>query len=125
MHFPFPIPHSQFRIRLHSNHLSKLLLSKNRHWWIFFNTSTSLVVKGLLSILCDGPEQLHYRNIIGAGIGTLAATHTGCAHVGYTSNMIKDGIGGHFDYEAGRSLEEVPPLSEFREDEFNEVVGIS
>ncbi|MBW1802408.1 MAG: 4Fe-4S dicluster domain-containing protein [Deltaproteobacteria bacterium] len=30
-----------------------------------------------------------------------------------------------FDYEAGRSLEEAPPLSEFREDEFNEVVGIS
>ncbi len=29
-----------------------------------------------------------------------------------------------FEYEAGRSLEEKPPLSEFREDEFNEVVGI-
>ncbi len=29
-----------------------------------------------------------------------------------------------FDYEAGRSLEEKPPLSEFREDEFNDVVGI-
>lgn len=30
-----------------------------------------------------------------------------------------------FNYEAGRSLEEKPPLSEFRENEFNEVVGIS
>jgi formate dehydrogenase subunit beta len=29
-----------------------------------------------------------------------------------------------FDYAAGRSLEEKPPLSEFREDEFKEVVGI-
>jgi formate dehydrogenase subunit beta len=29
-----------------------------------------------------------------------------------------------FDYEAGRSLEEDPPLSVFREDEFPEVVGI-
>jgi formate dehydrogenase subunit beta len=29
-----------------------------------------------------------------------------------------------FDYEAGRSLEEAPPLSVFREDEFPEVVGI-
>ena len=30
-----------------------------------------------------------------------------------------------FDYEAGRSLEEDPPLSVFREDEFAEVVGIN
>jgi formate dehydrogenase subunit beta len=30
-----------------------------------------------------------------------------------------------FDYEAGRSLEEDPPLSIFREDEFTEVVGIN
>jgi len=29
-----------------------------------------------------------------------------------------------FQYQAGRSLEEKPPLSEFREDEFSEVVGI-
>lgn len=29
-----------------------------------------------------------------------------------------------FDYQAGRSLEDKPPLSEFREDEFQEVVGI-
>ncbi len=29
-----------------------------------------------------------------------------------------------FDYEPGRSLDEKPPLSEFREDEFDEVVGI-
>jgi formate dehydrogenase subunit beta len=29
-----------------------------------------------------------------------------------------------FDYEAGRSLDEKPPLSEFREDEFKEIVGI-
>ncbi len=30
-----------------------------------------------------------------------------------------------FGYEAGQSLDEKPPLSEFREDEFDEVVGIS
>jgi formate dehydrogenase subunit beta len=30
-----------------------------------------------------------------------------------------------FDYEAGRSVEEKPPLSVFREDEFEEVVGIN
>ena len=30
-----------------------------------------------------------------------------------------------FDYQAGRSLDEKPPLSEFREDEFQDVVGIS
>ena len=29
-----------------------------------------------------------------------------------------------FDYAAGRSVDEKPPLSEFRENEFNEVVGI-
>ncbi len=29
-----------------------------------------------------------------------------------------------FDYEAGRSLAEDPPLSVFREEEFPEVVGI-
>ena len=29
-----------------------------------------------------------------------------------------------FDYQAGRSFEEAPPLSVFREDEFPEVVGI-
>lgn len=29
-----------------------------------------------------------------------------------------------FDYEAGQSLEDEPPMSVFREDEFNEVVGI-
>jgi len=30
-----------------------------------------------------------------------------------------------FDYKAGRSIEEKPPLSEFREDEFQEVVGLT
>ena len=30
-----------------------------------------------------------------------------------------------FEYEAGHNLEEKPPLSDFREDEFDEVVGIS
>jgi formate dehydrogenase subunit beta len=29
-----------------------------------------------------------------------------------------------FEYTAGRSVDEKPPLSEFRENEFNEVVGI-
>ena len=30
-----------------------------------------------------------------------------------------------FDYEAGRNLEEKPPLSEFKEDEFTDVVGLN
>ena len=30
-----------------------------------------------------------------------------------------------FDYEAGRDLEEKPPLSEFKEDEFAEIVGLN
>jgi formate dehydrogenase subunit beta len=30
-----------------------------------------------------------------------------------------------FDYEAGRSIDEAPPLSQFKEEEFNEVVGLS
>ncbi|MDX2455334.1 Coenzyme F420 hydrogenase/dehydrogenase, beta subunit C-terminal domain [Desulfosarcina sp.] len=30
-----------------------------------------------------------------------------------------------FDYQAGRALDEKPPLSEFKEDEFQEVVGIN
>ena len=30
-----------------------------------------------------------------------------------------------FDYQAGRSLDQKPPLTEFREDEFQEVVGIN
>jgi hypothetical protein len=30
-----------------------------------------------------------------------------------------------FDYAAGRDLAERPPLSEFREDEFPEVVGLN
>ena len=30
-----------------------------------------------------------------------------------------------FDYQAGRSLEEKPPMSEFKQDEFSEVVGLN
>jgi formate dehydrogenase subunit beta len=30
-----------------------------------------------------------------------------------------------FEYQAGRSLDEKPPLSVFREDEFEEVVGVN
>jgi formate dehydrogenase subunit beta len=29
-----------------------------------------------------------------------------------------------FEYEAGRSIDEKPPLSEFREDEYKEVAGL-
>ena len=29
-----------------------------------------------------------------------------------------------FNYEAGRDIDEKPPLSEFREDEFTDVVGL-
>jgi formate dehydrogenase subunit beta len=39
--------------------------------------------------------------------------------------MVAQGTQLAFDYEAGRSLEEAPPMSVFREDEFAEVVGIT
>ena len=39
--------------------------------------------------------------------------------------LVADRTQKGFGYEAGRSLDEKPPMSEFREDEFNEVVGIS
>ncbi|MBN1831990.1 MAG: Coenzyme F420 hydrogenase/dehydrogenase, beta subunit C-terminal domain [Deltaproteobacteria bacterium] len=68
----------------------------------------------------------------------LAHMSTACVGCGQCSNACPNGI--HvmelfrtvadrtqkgFNYEAGRSLEEFPPMSEFREDEFDEVVGIS
>ena len=39
--------------------------------------------------------------------------------------MVAHGTQQAFDYEAGKSLEEAPPMSVFREDEFAEVVGIA
>ena len=71
-------------------------------------------------------------------ITRLAHMSTACVGCGQCSNAcpndipvmelfrtLADRTQKGFDYEAGRSLEEKPPLSEFREDEFNEVVGIS
>jgi len=68
----------------------------------------------------------------------LAHMSTACVGCGQCSNacpneipvmelfrVLADRTQKGFDYEAGRNLEEKPPLSEFREDEFNEVVGIS
>lgn len=68
----------------------------------------------------------------------LAHMSTACVGCGQCSNACPNGIEvmelfrtvadrtqRGFDYEAGRSLEENPPMSEFREDEFDEVVGIS
>ena len=68
----------------------------------------------------------------------LAHMSTACVGCGQCSNACPNGIQvmelfrtvadrtqKGFDYEAGRSLEENPPMSEFREDEFDEVVGIS
>jgi len=68
----------------------------------------------------------------------LAHMSTACVGCGQCSNacpndiavmelfrMVADQTQKGFDYEAGRNLEERPPLSEFREDEFSEVVGIS
>jgi formate dehydrogenase subunit beta len=68
----------------------------------------------------------------------LAHMSTACVGCGQCSNACPNGIQvmelfrtvadrtqRGFNYEAGRSLEENPPMSEFREDEFDEVVGIS
>ncbi len=68
----------------------------------------------------------------------LAHMSTACVGCGQCSNacpndipvmelfrMVADQTQKAFDYKAGRNLEEKPPLSEFREDEFSEVVGIS
>jgi formate dehydrogenase subunit beta len=67
----------------------------------------------------------------------LAHMSTACVGCGQCSNAcpndipvmelfrtIAQGTQQAFDYEAGRSLEEDPPLSVFREEEFSEVVGI-
>jgi formate dehydrogenase subunit beta len=70
-------------------------------------------------------------------ITRLAHMSTACVGCGQCSNacpndipvmelfrLVSQGTQKAFDYEAGRSIEEKPPLSEFREDEFKEVVGI-
>jgi formate dehydrogenase subunit beta len=67
----------------------------------------------------------------------LAHMSTACVGCGQCSNAcpndipvmelfrtIAQGTQQAFDYEAGRNLEEEPPLSVFREEEFDEVVGI-
>lgn len=70
-------------------------------------------------------------------ITRLAHMSTACVGCGQCSNAcpnnipvmelfrtIAQGTQQAFNYEAGRSLEEDPPLSVFREEEFSEVVGI-
>jgi formate dehydrogenase subunit beta len=71
-------------------------------------------------------------------ITRLAHMSTACVGCGQCSNacpndipvmelfrFVARGTQQAFEYEAGRSLEQEPPLSIFREDEFPEVVGIS
>lgn len=71
-------------------------------------------------------------------ITRLAHMSTACVGCGQCSNAcpndinvmelfrtVADRTQKSFDYEAGRNIEENPPLSEFKEDEFEEVVGIS
>ena len=71
-------------------------------------------------------------------ITRLAHMSTACVGCGQCSNACPNDISvmelfrtvAHrtqqsFDYEAGRSLDEEPPMSVFREEEFTEVVGIS
>jgi len=71
-------------------------------------------------------------------ITRLAHMSTACVGCGQCSNAcpndipvmelfrtVAQGTQQAFDYEAGRSLEDDPPLSVFREDEFEEVVGIN
>jgi formate dehydrogenase subunit beta len=68
----------------------------------------------------------------------LAHMSTACVGCGQCSNAcpndipvmelfrtIAQGTQRAFDYEAGKSIDQEPPLSTFREDEFDEVVGIS
>jgi formate dehydrogenase subunit beta len=68
----------------------------------------------------------------------LAHMSTACVGCGQCSNAcpndipvmelfrtVADATQKAFEYEAGRSLEEKPPLSVFREDEFEEVVGVA
>jgi len=70
-------------------------------------------------------------------ITRLAHMSTACVGCGQCSNACPNDIPvmelfrtvanrtqNAFDYEAGRSIDEKPPLSEFRENEFQEVVGI-
>jgi formate dehydrogenase subunit beta len=70
-------------------------------------------------------------------ITRMAHMSTACVGCGQCSNAcpndipvmelfrtVAQGTQQAFDYEAGRSLEDDPPLSVFREDEFAEVVGI-
>ncbi|MCP4691277.1 MAG: formate dehydrogenase [Desulfobacterales bacterium] len=71
-------------------------------------------------------------------ITRLAHMSTACVGCGQCSNACPNDIPvmelfrataqktqAAFDYEPGRSLEEKPPLSEFREDEYQDVVGIN
>jgi formate dehydrogenase subunit beta len=71
-------------------------------------------------------------------ITRLAHMSTACVGCGQCSNAcpndipvmelfrtVAQGAQQAFEYEAGKSLEHEPPLSTFREDEFQEVVGIS
>ena len=70
-------------------------------------------------------------------ITRLAHMSTACVGCGQCSNACPNDIPvmelfrtvaartqGAFDYEAGRSYDEAPPLSVFREDEFSEVTGL-
>jgi formate dehydrogenase subunit beta len=70
-------------------------------------------------------------------ITRLAHMSTACVGCGQCSNACPNDIPvmelfrtvardtqSAFDYEPGRSFDEAPPLSTFREDEFEEVVGI-
>ena len=67
----------------------------------------------------------------------LAHMSTACVGCGQCSNacpndipvmelfrMVAHGTQGVFDYQAGRRLEDPPPLSVFREKEFPEAVGL-
>ena len=71
-------------------------------------------------------------------ITRLAHMSTACVGCGQCSNAcpndipvmalfrtVAHGTQTAFDYQAGRSLEENPPMSEFKEEEFEEIVGIN
>ena len=86
------IPHS-----LNSHHILKFIFLENRQGRRFIRITSGFVVKGLLGAMAHHAEQFHHRNIIGTGIGTLAAAHAGGADMGQARQVIENRVRGHFE----------------------------
>jgi hypothetical protein len=68
-----------------SHNLLELIFPKCGEWRFVIQTPSSFIIKGLLGVMGHGSKNLHYRYIIGTGIGALAAADTSRAHVRYAS----------------------------------------